>query len=118
MMKGTTMEGLMRRLGWLFVAATVCVGVVPDDPVSAEEPAAGRPVPISIGPGQTLVFHRVSPAAEQLDYPDFYVQETEVTNAQFKAFLDATRRTKDDADVLRIVREREPKVVPSADGKS
>ncbi len=63
-----------------------------------------------IGPGPTLVFRRVSPAAEQLDYPDFSVLETEVTNAQFKAYLDATNRTKDDSEVLRIIEERHKKV--------
>src|SRR5579871_3133498 len=59
------------------------------------------------GPDQILVFRLVSPAKYRIDYPDFYVLETEVTNAQFKAFLDATGATKDDLDVLKIVRERD-----------
>lgn len=95
-------------LGFLLFAGTVW----------AVTPSPERSLAISIGAKQTLVFRRVSPAAEQLDYPDFYVQETEVTNAQFKAFLDATGRTKDDSEVLRIVREREPKTTKCPDGNS
>ena len=62
---------------------------------------------IQIGSNQTLVFRLVSPAGYGIDYPDFYVLETEVTNAQFKAFLDAFGAPKDDTDVLKIVNERE-----------
>jgi formylglycine-generating enzyme required for sulfatase activity len=62
---------------------------------------------VELGPGQTLVFRWVSPAKYGINYPDFFVLETEVTNAQFKAFLDATNATKNDTDVLKIVKQRE-----------
>ena len=88
--------GRLFAFGVLFVAATAW----------GQVPAPERPVEISIGSGQTLVFRRVSPAAHQLDYPDIFVLETEVTNAQFKAYLDATGGTKDDSEVLRILAER------------
>lgn len=88
--------GRLFVLGFLLAASAVW----------AESPTPERSVEIPIGAGQTLVFRRVSPATDQLDYPDFFVLETEVTNAQFKAYLDATSRTKDDSEVLRIIGER------------
>jgi formylglycine-generating enzyme required for sulfatase activity len=62
---------------------------------------------VALDSDQTLVFRLVSPNEYEIDYPDFYVLETEVTNAQFKAYLVATERTKDDSDVLNIIKERE-----------
>ncbi|TWT47153.1 Formylglycine-generating sulfatase enzyme [Thalassoglobus neptunius] len=68
-------------------------------------------IELELGADQTLVFRRVSPQSHKIDYPDFYVLETEVTNAQFRAYLDATNKTKDDTDVLRIIRERKERRV-------
>jgi formylglycine-generating enzyme required for sulfatase activity len=63
-------------------------------------------VEITIAKDQPLVFRRVQPSGYKIDYPDFFVLETEVTNAQFKMFLLANKKTKDDTDVLEIVKKR------------
>ena len=55
----------------------------------------------------TLVFRKISPKSQEIEYPEFFVLETEITNRQFKAYLDDKKLTKDDTDVLKIVRERE-----------
>lgn len=75
---------------------------------------------------EEIVLRKVSPAHYGFDYPDYYMSETEVTNAQFKEYLNDTEQTKDDTNVLRIVREREERRVFSTgdisyqikDGKS
>jgi formylglycine-generating enzyme required for sulfatase activity len=72
----------------------------------AEDRSASDVIKLDIGREHTLVFHRVSPAADSIDYPDFFVLETEVTNAQYKAYLDAQKKTKDDTEVVRIIAER------------
>lgn len=54
-----------------------------------------------------LTFRRVSPRSYGIEYPDFYMLETEVTNRQFKVYLDANKLTKDDTDVLTILADRE-----------
>lgn len=64
-------------------------------------------IELNLSVEQKLIFRRVSPRKHEIDYPDYFVLETEVTNAQYKAYLDATRKTKDDTDVLRIIRQRE-----------
>jgi formylglycine-generating enzyme required for sulfatase activity len=48
----------------------------------------------------------IEPKSDGIDYPDFYMAETEVTNKQFKDFLTATKRSKDDQEVLDIIRKR------------
>jgi hypothetical protein len=65
----------------------------------ADQPSDDGTVRLQIGSNQTLVFRRVSPSKYEVDYLDFYVLETEVINAQFKAYLDATGKTKDDIEV-------------------
>jgi formylglycine-generating enzyme required for sulfatase activity len=55
------------------------------------------------------VFCRIRPKAEGVDYPDFYMLDTEVTNRQYKQFLTDTKRNKDDMEVLEIVRQQEAK---------
>lgn len=52
------------------------------------------------------MFRKISPSRDGMDYPDFLMLETEASNAQFKEYLVASKRTKDDTDVLRIVNER------------
>lgn len=79
----------------------------------ADQPSDDGAVRLQIGSNQTLVFRRVSPSKYEVDYPHFYMLETEVTNAQFKAYLDATGKTKDDTGVLEIVRQREKSRVSS-----
>lgn len=70
------------------------------------EPASPDVIKLAIG-DQTLVFRKISPSRDGLDYPDFFMLETEVTNAQFKEYLNTNKKTKDDADVLRVIKERE-----------
>ncbi len=74
---------------------------------NAGEPGDDSTVRLEIGANEPLVFRLISPRGYEIEYPDFYMLETEVTNAQFKAYLDATGKTKDDTEVLRIVRQRE-----------
>lgn len=65
--------------------------------------------PITIRLGHIPVqFMLISPQVYGLDYPDFYMMETEVTNRMYKAFLRANRRTKDDVAALdRALEKRE-----------
>ena len=62
-----------------------------------------------------LVFKKVSPKGYKIEYPEFFMLETEVTNLQFKAYLDDQKLTKDDSDVLKIIREQEKSGVFSTD---
>jgi len=55
---------------------------------------------------QTAVFRKVSPQAYKIDYPDFYLLETEVTNRMYREYLRATGQRKDDTDVLKIVENK------------
>ena len=71
-----------------------------------------------IAENATLVFRRISPENQQIKYPEFFVLETEVTNKQFKAYLDEKKQTKDDTDVLEIIRERKKSRVFSTGGIS
>ena len=77
----------------------------------ADEPSDDGSVRLQLDSDQSLVFRLVSPGEYEIDYPDFYMLETEVTNAQFKAYLNATGKTKDDTVVLGIVRKREERRV-------
>ena len=77
------------------IVSAVCLG--------ADKPAS---IDVAIGSGDVAVFRLISPKTEQIDYVDFYLQETEVTNAQFQRFLIDSRRTKDDSRVLEIVEQR------------
>jgi formylglycine-generating enzyme required for sulfatase activity len=63
-------------------------------------------VRVPIGAAEA-VFRLIHPKADGIDYPDFYVLETEVTNQQYKQFLTESKRSKDDSDVLEIVKKRE-----------
>ena len=71
---------------------------------------------VRITDSASLMFLKVSPGEYKLDYPDFHVLETEVTNCQFKQYLEATGGEKDDTEVARIVaRRRESRVFSSAE---
>ncbi|QDU17434.1 SUMF1/EgtB/PvdO family nonheme iron enzyme [Gimesia maris] len=61
---------------------------------------------IKLNDTTVLTFKRVSPKIYGIQYPDFFVLETEVTNQQFKVYLDAKKLTKDDTDVLKVIRKR------------
>lgn len=61
---------------------------------------------IRVGDRTNLTFRRVSPKPYKIDYPDFHVLETEVTNRQFKLFIKETGGKKDDTEVARIVAMR------------
>ena len=77
--------------------------------VCAVEPAvASKAAAISLPLGKVvIVFLPIRPKADGIDYPDFYVQETQVTNLQYKQCLTDTKRSKDDSAVLEIVKKRE-----------
>ena len=79
--------------------------------------AADRPAELKLSLGGTeAMFRLIQPHAEGLEYPDFYLLETEVTNKQYQQFLLDTMRTKDDSEVLRIVQERRGVVSTTGDG--
>ena len=71
-----------------------------------DDAVAQAKIELKLSAEQKVAFCRVSPQSYKIDYPDFYVLETEVTNAQYKAYLDATGQTKDDTEVLRIIEHR------------
>jgi len=68
---------------------------------------------LEIAKNVSLVFKKISPKSHAIEYPEFFVLETEVTNRQFKAYLDAKKLTKDDTEVLKIIRKREKSSVIS-----
>jgi len=78
--------------------------------VYAAEPSgsatSGAELSVSVGK-LTAVFRRIDPKRYGIRYPAFYMLETEVTNAQYKEYLDATGGIKDDGEVLRIWEEIE-----------
>lgn len=53
-----------------------------------------------------IVFRDIDPATYGIDYPRYYMSQTEVTNLQYHEYLAATRQTKDDTEVLEIVEKR------------
>lgn len=62
-------------------------------------------ITVSLGKAEA-VFRPIQPSAYKIDYPDFYMLETEVTNLQFQQYLAAAGKTKDDSEVLEIVERR------------
>ena len=89
---------------YLFLIAGVLLCT---SPVEAQSTAVmSDTVGVRIGEKDELVFRRISPKAYKIDYPDFFVLETEVTNRQFKRFIDATDAKKDDTEIARIVAKR------------
>ncbi|MEM7812293.1 MAG: SUMF1/EgtB/PvdO family nonheme iron enzyme [Planctomycetota bacterium] len=54
--------------------------------------------------GTEFTFRRVVPCRYEIDYEPYFVAETEVTNEQYAAFLNATGRQKHDERVLHAVR--------------
>ncbi|MEI8246487.1 MAG: SUMF1/EgtB/PvdO family nonheme iron enzyme [Lentisphaerota bacterium] len=70
---------------------------------------------IKVSIGDTFgIFKRINPAHYNIQYPDFYMLETEVTNAMFKEYLAATGKRKDDTDVLEIVSSKRATTTVSA----
>jgi len=63
---------------------------------------------------ESALFVKVSPRGYGIDYPDFYLLETEVTNRMYREYLRATGKTKDDSEAIKIIRDREPQI--EADG--
>jgi formylglycine-generating enzyme required for sulfatase activity len=74
---------------------------------NAQETDIPKTVQLQIGSQVTLTFHRVSPTAYGFEYPDFFVLESEVTNAQFKTYLVKTGKTKDDTEVLKLIEKND-----------
>jgi formylglycine-generating enzyme required for sulfatase activity len=75
-------------------------------PACAEDAGAKREITVTIGDAK-IVLRLIRPATYKINYPDFYMQETEVTNLQFKQYLADTKKTKDDSAVLKTVSERD-----------
>ena len=82
--------------------ALFCGACASDSTAEPRDPA----VRVPIGTAE-VVFRLIQPKADGIDYPDFYVLETEVTNQQYKQFLTESKRGKDDSDVLELVKKRE-----------
>jgi formylglycine-generating enzyme required for sulfatase activity len=101
------MECVIAFMMLTLIATVGCVENTPRRDQSKGEEQQVATKAVLLGFEQQLDFRFVSPATFGIDYPDFYMLETEVTNAQFKAFLAATDATKDDTDVLKIVKNRE-----------
>jgi formylglycine-generating enzyme required for sulfatase activity len=71
-------------------------------------------VEISIGT-EKAIFRKISPQVYQVDYPEFYLLETEVTNRMYREYLRSTGKRKDDTEVLEIVRDREQPLIIAHD---
>jgi formylglycine-generating enzyme required for sulfatase activity len=72
---------------------------------SRDLPAVESPNSLEIKIGNEIaVFRRVSPKDYRIDYPDFYLLETEVTNHLYREYLRATGKRKDDTDVVDILK--------------
>jgi formylglycine-generating enzyme required for sulfatase activity len=96
-------KGTGFMLDYRLLAALAVISIFPvNATIGADENATIR---VTIGATEA-VFSRISPHAEKIDYPDFYMQQTEVTNEQYRQFLKDTNRTKDDSEVVRIVEKR------------
>lgn len=70
---------------------------------SAVPPSPALPSDIAVslpGLAEDLVFRKITPAKYNLDYPEFWILETEVTNRAFQSYLRANKRTKDDTHIL------------------
>jgi formylglycine-generating enzyme required for sulfatase activity len=92
----------MTRIWMLTVAAFLACA----DVAFSSEPPASNTREVKVGEVQ-VTFRKISPRAYKIDYPDFYVLETEMTNRMFHQYLRATKQRKDDTEVLKIVRKRE-----------
>ena len=73
---------------------------------SAAAPEAKAQIQVPLGKSNA-VFRLVSPRKMEIDYPDYYLLETEVTNLQFRDYLLAMHKTKDDSEVLAKVKKRD-----------
>lgn len=79
------------------------------EPADRPQHVAGPPASIEVSVGkQTAIFRRIVPRNYHIDYPDFLLLETEVTNRQYREYLLATNQRKDDTNVLEELRKREP----------
>jgi hypothetical protein len=102
----------------LLACANLSCSAEPQEKTAVEPPHAQSTVAVAIGK-QQAIFRKITPEAYKIDYPDFYLLETEVTNRMYREYLRAIGQSKDDTEVLATVRERESKrseTVTSADG--
>ena len=93
-----------KKMKTLLIAAFCVLHVCAAHAEVAEDSKA---IDVDLGGERTMRFVRISPKSIGINYPDYFISETEVTNAQFKVFLDATKRKKDDTGVLKIVKKRD-----------
>lgn len=94
----------MKMGGWLLLVL-ILIGYV-SETRSADQKSADAAIVIKPGPAQFRFIH-ISPAAYQLDYPDFYMLETEVTNRQFFLYTRATDDRKNDFKVVKAIADQE-----------
>jgi formylglycine-generating enzyme required for sulfatase activity len=88
-------------------AAILAVSLCNWFPVKAM--AAEQMIGVAIGADE-IAFQLIQPRADGIDYPQFYIQETEVTNQQYQQYLLDSERTKDDTDVFEILEKRKAEV--------
>ncbi len=98
----------------LACAGLSCSGELPDSP-KKKSTLKAEVIEIPVGE-QKAIFRRISPSVYGIDYPAYYLLETEVTNRMFREYLRATGKSKDDTEVLKIVQKRAPKATTSPDG--
>lgn len=80
---------------------------IPPELLPVPVPPVESALRITISDDMELVFRRIEPARYGIDYPAYYMLETEVTNAQYKVYLDATSQTKNDTDVLAAIKRQD-----------
>jgi len=90
-------------LHFLFCSLTFATIAVASSHVTANEQAQAT-VSLKIG-STTALFRRITPKHYKVDYPIYYVLETEVTNEMYREYLMATGKDKDDSRVAKIVRD-------------
>jgi|GEM_PF-1857947 len=95
---------LAMRVAVCRAVALVGLSVMPA-PLSAAEPADGNALSVDVGDAKAI-FRKISPRAEKIDYPDFYLLETEVTNRLYREYLWATKGTKDDVAIVETDKKR------------
>jgi len=68
----------------------------------------GNDIDVTIEAGNLITFKQINPSSYGKNGDSFYLSETEITNKQFKAFLDSTGLKKGDEAILKMVKEEKP----------
>jgi hypothetical protein len=81
------------------------------------EPAGTNELSVDVGEAKAI-FRKISPRTAQIDYPDFYLLETEVTNRLYREYLRATKKSKDDVAIVEADKQRFQEAVAAQRRKS